>query len=100
MQQPIVIMSLIIFGLSGCVAPASKEDAPNVLHRSRVLSANSGSITIKHNLKGQPISFETAKSHCEKFDKIAIYQGASKKPINLISTWVCQLPPEEQLTSG
>ena len=89
-----ILLIIILIFLNGCFfGPAKPGSKSNVIQRSKVLSKNEFSITIEHSTWGKTIAFETALKHCESYEKVAIYQGASRQyGPDIISTWACKNP--------
>ncbi len=72
-----VMIFLILFNLSGCIA--------------NTLIENSRGITIKHNGYGEKRAFKMAEEHCSRFDKVSLYRGATQQTGagGGTSTWEC-----------
>lgn len=75
--------------LVGCATDPMAQ--PNIVQRSKVLSATPKSITIQHSELGRPIAFRMADQHCAAQNKAAFYLGGVVQlGPDMTSTWRCE----------
>lgn len=87
-MKPLLALALVAV-LTGCAA--SRDSAPNMIQRAKVLSQNKNGITVEHSEWGKPIAFRMADEHCDKLNKSATYLGGTTQMgPNMASTWRCE----------
>ena len=87
-----LVMGALVVGCS--TPPANYHDEPysQIGYVADVVTENEKSITIDHSSLAKRIAFRLADEHCERMNKVAVFQNSGKMAYGHIftSVWTCQ----------